>query len=60
MVLPYAHRRKKSFLCPTFRKETMGMKYYAVNSMMMSKMCMMSVMCTLRHEKNGHFLSETV
>ena len=36
------------------------MKYYAVNSMMMSKMCMMSVMCTLRHEKNGHFLSETV
>ena len=36
------------------------MKYYAVNSMMMSKMFMMSVMCTLSHEKNGHFLSETV
>ena len=36
------------------------MKNFAVNSMMMSEMRMMSVMCMLRHGENGHFLSETV
>ena len=60
MVLPYAHRRKTDRLRLIFRKETMGMKNLAVNSMMMSKMCMMSIMCMLRRGQNGHFLSETV
>lgn len=36
------------------------MKKYAVNSMMMSKMCMMFVMCMFCHEENGRSLSKTV
>ena len=35
------------------------MKNYSANSMMMTMMRMFD-MCMLRHEENGHFLSETV
>ena len=60
MVLPYAQRGSRERPQLSFRKETMGMKNFAVNSMMMSEMRMMSVMCMLHHGENGHFLSETV